>query len=312
MRLVFAGTPAVAAIALSGLLSSEHEVIAVITRPDAQAGRGRAVARSPVRVLAEDVGLPVLAPVSPREEGFAAALRELQPDCCPVVAYGAMIPEPLLHLPVHGWVNLHFSLLPAWRGAAPVHWSILRGDDLTRATTFRIGPGLDDGPIFGSLTEVIGPRDTAGDVLDRLAIAGTDLLIRTLDAIAAGRATPVPQPAQGISHAPRLTVEDARIRWSDPLVAVDRRIRATTPAPGAWTIMDGSRVKVYPLQEGSAAGPGDLRPGQVELHGSRAWVGTASSPALLGEVRAQGRRQMPAADWMRGLRRTSLLFDPGA
>jgi len=302
MRLVFAGTPAVAATALEYLFASGHEVIAVITRPDAPAGRGRSLAQSPVRVLAQARGVPVLAPSSPREPGLEQALRELQPDCCPVVAYGGLLPESLLRIPEFGWVNLHFSLLPAWRGAAPVQWAILRGDEVTGACTFRIGPGLDDGPVFGCVTEAIRPSDTSADLLARLADAGSGLLLHTLDAIEAGTAIAVPQPADGISQAPRLTVDDARVRWAEPLMAVDRRIRATTPSPGAWTMSAGERIKVLPLRAPVDPAPGHLLPGRVLLHRGGAWVGTGTQPALLSEVQPQGRRVMAASDWIRGLR----------
>jgi len=309
MRLVFAGTPATAATSLAALLDSRHQVVAVITRPDAPAGRGRAFVSSPVRVLAQEAGIEVLAPAQARDPSLAAALRHIQPDCCPVVAYGSLLPESILGIPHHGWVNLHFSLLPAWRGAAPVQWAILSGDEITGACTFRIGPGLDDGPIYGCLTEAIRPSDTTGDLLQRLAVAGSGLLVETLDAIEAGTIEAQPQQAAGLSQAPRLTVDDGRIRWSDPLQAVDRRIRATTPSPGAWTELDGERVKVCPLRMGAADGPIGLSPGQVQLVRSQAWVGTATDPAPLGEVKPQGRRQMPAADWIRGLRREQLALD---
>jgi len=309
MRLVFAGTASVAVTSLAALLGSRHEVVAVITRPDAPAGRGRAVTPSPVRLCAQQAGLAVLDPIDPRDDDLLQALRDLDPDCCPVVAYGGLLPEQVLSVPAHGWVNLHFSLLPAWRGAAPVQWAIMRGDEITGACTFRIGPGLDDGPIFGCVTEEIGLRDTAGDLLDRLAIVGAELLVHTLDAIEDGSAVPVPQPLQGVSRAPRLTVEDARVRWTDPVIAVDRRIRATTPSPGAWTSIDGVRVKLRPLRAGQGEGPTNLLPGQVRCVGPDAWVGTATQPALLGEVQPQGRKLMSAADWIRGLRTPDLTFD---
>jgi len=310
MRLLFAGTPAVAATALTALLQSRHEVVAVLTRQDAPSGRGLATRPGPVRELAESVGLPILAPADPSDPGLLAAVTELGPDCCPVVAYGGLLPPSLLHVPRHGWVNLHFSLLPAWRGAAPVQWAILSGDDVTGACTFRIGPGLDDGPVYGCLTQAIGPRDTAGDLLDRLSVSGSELLVDTLDAIEDGVARAVPQSSDSVSRARRLTVADARVRWAEPLVAVDRRIRATTPTPGAWTSLAGERVKVFPLLQTTDTGPGSLQPGQVRLHRASAWVGTATDPALLGDVQPQGRRRMSAADWMRGLRVTDLDLDP--
>ena len=311
MRLVFAGTPDIAATSLAALLESRHQVVAVITRPDAPAGRGRGIVGSPVRALAQRAGIEVLAPATAREPGLVSVLEELKPDCCPVVAYGGLLPASILGIPPHGWVNLHFSLLPAWRGAAPVQWAILSGDEVTGACTFRIGPGLDDGPVYGCLTETIRPSDTSGDLLGRLAIAGSGLLIETLDAIEAGAIAAHDQPNDGISHAPRLNAADGRIRWSDPLVGVDRRIRAVTPSPGAWTMLDGQRIKVYPLRREADNGPTGLSPGQVQVSGMQVWVGTATRPALLGEVKAQGRRQMPAVDWIRGLRRDQLAFDAG-
>ena len=312
MRLVFAGTPEVALPSLTAIAASRHELAAVLTRPDAPRGRGRELERSPVARWADERGIDVLAPDSARNVQLADRLRALAPDCCPVVAYGALLPEELLGLPVHGWVNLHFSLLPAWRGAAPVQRAILAGDDVTGATTFRIGPGLDDGPVLGTLTEAIGPDDTAGELLDRLACAGATLLVRTLDALEDGAITAVPQPDHGISQAPKITVDDARIRWSDPAWAVDRRIRAVTPAPGAWTTVGGERIGIGPVEHrvGVPAefAQAEFAPGQVMATKREVWVGTGSVPVLLHQVRPAGRRAMPAADWARGLRGDGLRF----
>jgi methionyl-tRNA formyltransferase len=202
MRLVFAGTPAAAVPSLDALLKSRHEVAAVITRPDAPAGRGRRVGPSPVAERAAEVGLEALKPASPRDEAFQRRLRALAPDCCPVTAYGALIPRSALEIPRHGWVNLHFSLLPAWRGAAPVAHAIAYGDDITGATTFHIVPELDAGPVYGVVTEPIGERDTTGDLLARLAESGATLLVATLDGIESGQLEPRPQPADGVSLAP--------------------------------------------------------------------------------------------------------------
>lgn len=308
MRVLFAGTPQVAAVALAAVAASDHEVVAVLTRPDAPSGRGRTSQRSAVAQLADQLGLPVLTPQRASDPALADALRQLAPECCPVVAYGHLLPSAILGIPTHGWVNLHFSLLPAWRGAAPVQWAILAGDEVTGATTFRIGPGLDDGPVFGSVTEPIGRDDTAGVLLERLAHLGSTLLVATLDAIAAGAARPVDQPGHGATTAPKITVDDARIRWSDPLIAIDRRIRATTPAPGAWTQLDDERLKVMPLRPVTDPGPAGLAPGEVAVVGHVAWVGTGTSPAALDQVRAAGRRQMAAVDWLRGLRRDRVEF----
>lgn len=308
MRLVFAGTPAAAVASLDALLKSRHKVAAVITRPDAPAGRGRRVAASPVATRAESAGLEVLRPARPRDPDFLDRLRQIAPACCPVTAYGALIPQQALDIPDHGWVNLHFSLLPAWRGAAPVQHAILHGDDITGATTFRLVAELDAGPVFGVVTEQIDPCDTAGDLLDRLAVAGAELLVATMDGIESGELVPRPQPAEGVSLAPKLTTEDARVRWSDPAFAVSL-VRGCTPAPGAWTELNGTRIKLWPFA--AAAGGCDATaadgqvtagPGVLRVVGSRVLVGTGTQPVQLGDVQQDGKRRMPAADWARGLR----------
>ncbi len=303
MRLVFAGTPAAAVPSLEALLASGHEVAAVITRPDAPAGRGLKLAPSPVAQRAEAAGLEVLRPAKPGDQDVLDRLRQIAPSCCPVTAYGALIPQRALDIPGQGWVNLHFSLLPAWRGAAPVQHAILRGDEITGATTFRIVAELDAGPVFGVVTEPIAPTDTAGDLLDRLATSGAKLLVATMDGIESGELVPRPQPADGITLAPKITSEDARVRWDQPAPAVSRQIRACTPAPGAWTQLNGARIKVWPFA-GAAADDHDGTPGPGELrvHGSRVLVGTATAPVPLGDVQPPGKRRMPAADWARGLR----------
>ena len=246
MRLLFAGTPDVALPTLRALIASEHDVMAVLTRPPARAGRGRSLRDSPVAREAAEHGIEVLTPASLGGADVAERLRSLDLDCAPVVAYGALVPPALLEIPRHGWVNLHFSLLPAWRGAAPVQHAILSGDEITGATTFRLEPGLDTGPVYGVVTETIHPWDTSGDLLARLAGAGSHLMVATLDAIADGSARPVPQPADGVSLAPRLTAADGELHWRHPALALDRRARACTPAPGAWTTFRGHRLKVGP------------------------------------------------------------------
>src|SRR5215475_2460818 len=303
MRVVFAGTPQAAVPSLEELLRSKHEVVAVLTRPDAAAGRGRRVGPSPVAKCAASAGLEVLKPVSPREPGFQDRLRTLAPDCCPVTAYGALIPKAALEIPAHGWVNLHFSLLPAWRGAAPVPHAIWHGDDITGATTFRLVTELDAGPVYGVMTEPIGPEDTAGDLLARLATAGAALLVQTLDGIGSGDLRAIPQPAEGVSYAPKLTTEDARVRWDTPALAVGRQIRACTPTPGAWTMVGDARLKLWPVRDGAAAPPGGpLRPGQLRASRSGVLAGTATHPVELGDVQQAGKRRMPAAEWARGMR----------
>lgn len=302
MRLVFAGTPEPALPSLEALIASPHEVVAVVTRPDARAGRGRGVAKSPVRLRAEELGIEVLTPDRPRDPDFLERLRALAPDACPVVAYGALLPQAALDIPRHGWVNLHFSLLPAWRGAAPVQHAVMAGDEVTGASTFLIEAGLDTGPVFGLMTERIRPRDTAGDLLGRLAEGGAGLLVATMDGIADGALTPVPQAVDGVSLAPKIDVEDARVRWERPSAAVDRQVRGCTPAPGAWSTFRGARVGLLPvhLDEGYAGpqlAPGEVAAGKRDVH-----VGTASGPVRLGDVRPHGKKQMAAADWARGVR----------
>ncbi|WP_213454254.1 methionyl-tRNA formyltransferase [Rhizomonospora bruguierae] len=307
MRLVFAGTPAVALPALAAVAASRHELVAVVTRPDAPAGRGRRLVRSPVGAWADEHGVEVLTPARPREPEFLERLRALAPDCAPVVAYGALVPQVALDIPRHGWVNLHFSLLPAWRGAAPVQHAVLHGDEITGASVFRLAAGLDTGPVYGTATEAIRPRDTSGDLLERLAGSGAGLLVAVLDAIEDGTAQAEPQPLDGVSLAPKVTVEDAEVRWSEPAFAVDRRVRACTPAPGGWTTFRGERLKLGPVTV-LADGP-ELKPGDLLVERNRVLVGTGTVPVVLGEVRAAGKRAMPAPDWARGLR---LGADPAA
>ena len=324
MRLMFAGTPQTAVPALDALLASRHEVAAVLTRPDAPAGRGRHVESSPltrrhvesspVARRAAQAGLEVLTPARARDPQFLDRLRQIAPDCVPMVAYGALIPQAALDVPAHGWVNLHFSVLPAWRGAAPVQHAILHGDDVTGASTFRVVAELDAGPVYGVLTEPVRPTDTTGDLLDRLAHSGAQLLAATLDGIEAGTLEAVPQPAEGVSFAPKVTPADARVDWKLPAHVVDRLIRACTPEPGAWTEHDGARLKLAPV---SLAGPvslarpvslprsadaQDLAPGEVLAAKHDVFVGTGSRPVRLGEVQAEGKRRMVASDWARGLR----------
>jgi methionyl-tRNA formyltransferase len=302
VRLVFAGTPAVALPALDLLLATErHEVVAVVTRPDRPAGRGRTLAASPVKERAVAAGVPVLQPARAGDPAFLDELRTLAPDCCPVVAYGALLPPAALAVPRLGWVNLHFSLLPAWRGAAPVQHAVLAGDEVTGASTFRIEEGLDTGPVFGTFTTEIGARETAGDLLDRLAADGAGLLLATLDGLADGTLEARPQPADGVSLAPKLTADDARVVWTAPALRVDRQIRACTPSPGAWTTYDGRRVKLGPVTPVEADGE-DLAPGEIAVSRNGVRAGTGSGPVLLGDIRPEGRAVMAAADWARGAR----------
>lgn len=304
MRLLFAGTPEPAVPALRRLLDSpNHEVVGVLTRPDAPAGRGRKLARSPVGALADEANIPVFTPRRLADPEFLDALRTLAPDCAPVVAYGALLPRAALDIPKYGWVNLHFSLLPAWRGAAPVQAAIRHGDDVTGASTFLIEEGLDTGPVYGVVTEPIGERDTAGDLLARLARSGADLLLATMDGIEAGTLTPRPQPADGMSLAPKVTVTDARVTFGLPAAGLDRLVRSVTPEPGAWCTFRGARLglgPVLPVRTGGIT----LPPGALHVEKRRVLVGTATVPVQLGDVQPVGKRPMPAPDWARGVRIT--------
>jgi methionyl-tRNA formyltransferase len=327
VRLVFAGTPAAALPTLRALAASRHEVAAVVTRPDAPVGRGKKMHPSPVAELAAELGLETLKPVRPREEWFLDRLRAIAPDCCPVTAYGALLPQAALDIPPRGWVNLHFSVLPAWRGAAPVQHAVLHGDDITGATTFLIVKELDAGPVYGTLTEPVRPADTSGDLLERLSVAGAELMVRTLDGIEDGTVRAVPQPAEGVSFAPKLTPADARVNWKFPAHLIDRQIRGCTPDPGAWTEFgtalsdtgqlsntgqqEADRLKLWPVTlaagaglvaggEGAPRGTG-LAPGELRVDRNAVYAGTGTVPVRLGDVQPQGKRRMPAADWARGL-----------
>lgn len=301
MRLLFAGSPAAAVPSLEALLASRHEVVAVLTRPDARVGRGRTLQPSAVAAVAHERGVPVLTPPTLRDPAVVAQVAGLGVDAAPVVAYGVLVPPALLDVPTHGWVNLHFSVLPAWRGAAPVQHALMAGDEVTGASTFRLEAGLDTGPVYGTLTETIRPTDTSGDLLDRLSTAGAELLVRTLDALEDGVLEPVPQPPDGVSHAPKLTAADAQVRWSHPAHVVDRRIRGCTPAPGAWTTLpDGQRLVLGPVRP--VPDVVELRAGQLRVDKREVLVGTGSGAVRLGDVTPPGRRPMPAADWARGAR----------
>ncbi|HEX8508251.1 MAG TPA: methionyl-tRNA formyltransferase, partial [Propionibacteriaceae bacterium] len=284
MRVVFAGTPEPALASLDALLDSSHDVVAVITRPAAPRGRGRTLHASPVGARAAGLGIETLTPQRPRDPAFVARLTELGPDCCPVVAYGALIPQPVLDIPAYGWVNLHFSLLPAWRGAAPVQHAVLAGDEVTGASTFRLVAELDAGPVYATLTEPVGATDTSGDLLARLALSGAQLLIATLDGIEDGSLEAVDQPEDGVSFAPKLSVGDARIDWTRSAVMVDRHVRGCTPAPGAWTTFRGERLKVGSVSVTDLV----LAPGVLAVDKRTVRVGTGSTAVELHRVQAEG------------------------
>lgn len=288
------------------LTGSRHDVVAVVSRPDARTGRGRGLSRSPVAAAADAAGIEVLTPTNARDPEFAERLRELAPDAIPVVAYGHLVPGPVLDIPTHGWINLHFSLLPAWRGAAPVNAAIEAGDEYTGATTFRLDEGMDTGPVLGTMTETIRPRDTAGDLLGRLAESGAGLLVATLDALETGELRAVPQPSEGVSHAGKISVDDARVRWTDPALAVDRHIRSVTPAPGAWTTLGGERVKISSARHADARHTDEdappLAPGAIHWDKRSFLVGTGTTPLVVESLQPPGKKMMNAVDWARGAR----------
>jgi methionyl-tRNA formyltransferase len=301
VRLVFAGTPEPAVPSLQKLVESpRHEVAAVLTRPDAASGRRGKPSPSPVARFALEHDIPVLRPGRPNSDEFIGELAELAPECCAVVAYGALLSERLLAVPKHGWVNLHFSLLPAWRGAAPVQAAIAAGDTVTGATTFQIEPALDSGPVFGVVTETVRPTDTTGELLERLSISGAALLATTIDGIADASLTPVPQPSDGVTIAPKITVEAARVRWDLPAHVVERRIRAVTPNPGAWTMIGELRVKLGAVTVDESADV--MPPGAIRVQRNGVRIGTGSQPVVLGVLQAPGKKPMNAADWARGAR----------
>ncbi|MFI5625171.1 methionyl-tRNA formyltransferase [Nocardioides sp. NPDC051685] len=298
MRVVFAGTPEVAVPSLDAIAASRHELVGVVTRPDAAQGRSKRLVPSPVAQRAEELGVPVLKPEHPREPEFQAALKALEPDCCPVVAYGAMLPQSALDIPLHGWVNLHFSLLPAYRGAAPVQRAVWAGEEISGATTFRIVKAMDAGPVFGTMTQALAPDETSGSLFEKLTAGGATLLVSTLDGIEDGSLEAREQPADGVSYADKITVEDAQVDWTRNAVAIDRQVRACTPAPGAWTLLDGERFKLGPI----TMTDDEAAPGELVVRKNEVLVGTGTTAVRLGRVKAFGKKEMPAADWARGVR----------
>ncbi len=302
MRLIFAGTPEIALPALSALIDAGHEVALVLTQPDAKGKRGSALHPSPVKQFALDHGLAVETPTKASAPDFVEKVRQLRADAAGVVAYGQILRPELIAATSHGWVNLHFSLLPAWRGAAPVQRAIQAGDDLTGASTFLIEQGLDTGPVIGQVTETIRPADTAGELLERLSTVGARLLVDSLEALVGGYAVPQPQSEDGVSHAAKLSREDALVRWDLPAHVIDRAIRACTPSPGAWTTLpDGTTAKIGPVvpKDGQATTPGLVRETDDAIV-----VGTGGKPVTLSWIQPAGKKAMDARDWWRGARWT--------
>ena len=304
MRLVLAGTPSVAIPSFEALLASDHEVTAVVTRPDAARGRSKRLVPSEVGQWAADHGIPALKPMHPRDPEFVAALTELAPDACPVVAYGALVPQHVLDIPRYGWVNLHFSLLPRWRGAAPVQRAVMAGDGVTGATTFRLVRELDAGPVYGTTEMALTGTETAGEVLDALAHTGARLLLDTIDALATTE--PAEQDDEAaVTLAPKITVEEARIDWTRQADEIDRLVRGCSPEPMAWTTIGDERFKVALGRPTEEAG---LAPGEVRVEKRRVLVGTGTTALELVRVQPQGKKEMAGADWGRGLRDAAVRF----
>ncbi len=302
MRLVFAGTPAPAVPSLRRLAASAHDIAAVITRQDAPLGRKRVLTPSPVAAAAEELGLAVIR-ADRLDAAVTAEIAALEPDLGVIVAYGGLVREPLLSTPVHGWINLHFSLLPRWRGAAPVQHALIAGDARTGASVFQLVPELDAGDVFGELAVDVPANATAGDLLASLADDGAGLLSDVVDAIAAGTADAHAQQGE-TTYASKLGDDDGRIRWDEPASAVLGRIRGVTPEPGAHTTIDGARFKVLAVAPAPDDAP-SLAPGGLALHAKQVIAGTASAPIVLETVQPAGKGARRAADWWRGLRETT-------
>ncbi len=297
MRVLFAGTPAVAVPSLDALVQAGFDVVAVLTRPDAPVGRKRVLTPSPVAARAAELGIEVIHAARVDAEA-TARIAAVNPDVAAIVAYGGLVPPAALAIPRHGWINLHFSLLPAWRGAAPVQRAVMAGDDVTGAVTFLLEEGLDTGPVFGTLTESVGPEDTAGELLERLSHSGAVLLAQTLSAIESGKASAQPQTGE-VSLAPKLALEDGRLNWNHPALAIGRQARGVTPEPGAWTLLDGQRVKLEPVRLRPDVTA--LAPGALSLQGKSVLVGTGSHAVELTRIQPAGKKMMAAADWARGM-----------
>ena len=297
MRVLFAGTPAVAVPSLDALVQAGFDVVAVLTRPDAPVGRKRVLTPSPVAARAAELGIEVIHAARVDAEA-TARIAAVNPDIAAIVAYGGLVPPAALAIPRHGWINLHFSLLPAWRGAAPVQRAVMAGDDVTGAVTFLLEEGLDTGPVFGTLTESVGPEDTAGELLERLSHSGAVLLAQTLSAIESGKASAQPQAGE-VSLAPKLALDDGRLNWNHPALAIGRQARGVTPEPGAWTLLDGQRVKLEPVRLRPDVTA--LAPGALSLHGKSVLVGTGSHAVELTRIQPAGKKMMAAADWARGM-----------
>lgn len=314
-RLLFAGTPEVAVPSLKAFAADlRFDIAAVLTRPDAPTGRGRKLAPSPVKAAALELGIPVIDD-KPRDPGFLDLLAEAHADIAAVIAYGNILPKAVLDAVSMGWWNLHFSNLPRWRGAAPAQRAIWAGDPTCGADVFKVGEGLDDGPVVASMSVELTGRETSGELLERLAVEGAPMYVEALASVIEGTATLTPQDDDGAVYAHKITVEDARVNFTDDVAAIDRQIRACTPNPGAWAGLnaDGSGetdpvvlhiLAAQPADTTAPNTPCDLQPGALRIGKRNVWVGTGTPghPLELLQVKAQGKKAMRAADWARGAR----------
>jgi len=294
--IVFAGSPAAAVPSLQALAASRHDIAAVLTREDSPQGRRRELSPTAVAASATQLGLPII-----RANRLAGAATEavtmLRPDLGVIVAYGGFVREPLLTVPRLGWINLHFSLLPRWRGAAPVQRAIIAGDEVSGASVFQLIPELDAGDVFGQFTQAIGAHETAGDLLDSLSVGGAELLVRVVNSLADGDARAEPQRGD-VTLAPKLDLPDAQLDFRQHASTVFNRVRGVTPEPGAFTRVDELRIKI--LEAVILRDESHLAAGQLELRDGRVLVGTASDPIQLLSVQPAGKKAMKAADWWRG------------
>jgi len=299
MRLAFLGTPDIAAACLDAVAKAGHEVAVVYAQPPAPRGRGQAVRPSPVQALAETLGLPVRTPASMRDPAEVEAFRALHLDAAVVVAYGQILPREVLEAPRLGAFNLHASLLPRWRGAAPIQRALMAGDTETGVQVMRMTEGLDEGPILSTARLAIAPDETAGTLHDRMAKAGANLLVTSLADIAAGRAVETPQATEGATYARKISARTARLRWTRPAAELDCKIRGLSPFPGAWFEAPGPRgpVRVKALLSRAEAGSG--APGEVL--DDALLVATGEGAVRLLRLQREGRGPQDAADFLRGL-----------
>lgn len=298
-RTVFFGTPDWAVPSLERLLASELEVTGVVTNPDRPAGRGYELQPSPVKVAAQGRGLAVWQPEKARDSELLRRLEELAPDLCVVVAYGKILPAALLEVPRLGFVNVHFSLLPAYRGAAPVQRAVMDGLSETGVSIMVLTEGMDEGPVLARRAEPIGPDDTAGSVGERLAVAGADLLVPTLEAYLAGELAPSEQDHAAATYAPKLSTEEAQIDWNQPSSVISAKIRGLQPAPGAWTTLGGTRLKI---QRAVPVGGEALPPGFLRVEPEALKVGSGDGNLVIVEAQLAGKRRMAGIEIARGLR----------